>query len=353
MIKKDIIVWAESEAEAVDFIGLVKDNAEFNISKVYVAKRSAGKRDVGSKYIDGIYFPYDLIQNATLEQNIIAPKFITDLVQWCSPDLILSTEKEALISIETTYHTLAFNNVAQRIPRQIRSVMLGVPSVIFQKVDYSFKVGIGWFIKTFLLASKIYNAPCLAILFDDSEFKTAKLSLIKLLNSRINDQKDFIKNIYSLKQKMEEQSTLYKENTLLNGRNNMPRKWLKTNNDWVEVIVGVRDNCALTGIKNYGCQGNEVEKREFRKNLKFRKLGAKGCVWLSKGTGGMDPYPGLVKMAEILLCYNDEGKRIKKLKTSFSCLPEDFWWFKHNENEIYYRLIKEFSDDVSYSTTYK
>jgi len=348
-----MVVWAESEAEALDFIKLIENKAELKISNIYVAKRSSGKRDVGSKYINGVYYPYDLNRNATVDKSIIAPKFITDLVQWCSPDLILSTETKALISIETTYHTLAFNNVAQRIPRQIRSAKMGVPSVIFQKVDYKFKVGIGWFTKTFLKASKIYSTPCLALLFDDSEFLEAKLSLIKLLNARINNEEDFNDSVNSLTQRMEKHAENYNQDTLLRGRNSKPRTWLNMDDNWVEVIIGVRDNCALAGIKGFGCQGNDVERREFRKTLKFRKLGSKGCVWLSKGTGGMDPYPGLVKMAEILLCYNDEGKRVKKLKTYFSSLPKDFWWFEHNRNEIYYRLINEFSEKISYSEIYK
>lgn len=348
-----VIVWAESEAEIEDYISLVGDYAEFGIEQAYIAKRSRGMRDVGSMYTEGKYYPFNIELNATLDSTITAPQFVTDLVQWCSPDIILSTEKEALVSVETTYHELTYNNIAQRIPRQIRGACLGVPSVIFQKVDYSSKPLINWFVETFLKATRVYDTPCLAILFDEKDFADAKDLLVHLVNSSVVHKKEFQSTVDSIIKRMEQIGKDYDERTVLfEKRGIKKRKWIKVDNDSVTVSIGVRDNCALTGIPGYGCQGDDASKAAFREQLRYRGIGEKGCVWLSKGTGGMDPYPGLVKMAEILFCYDQNGKRTKRLISRFSCLPEDFWWFEKFPNEIYYKLVKEFSDEVQYADGY-
>jgi|GEM_PF-2375506 len=354
-IKKEVILWAESQAEVESFLELLEDKAEFNFTDIYVAKKSKGKRDVGHQYLAGTYFPYDQTLGATLNDPIQAPDYVTSLVQWCSPDLIITNHAEALITIETTYHELAFNNVAQRIPRQIRSATLGVPSVIFQKLGDNFESQsfVTWYAQTFVKATKIYKTPCLALTFPENDFEKARSQLVDLTNSRINNSARFIKISQDIFEQMLNLSSGYDENILINGTRGTGRTWLNVDEDNVEVIIGVRDNCALSGIPNYGCQGNDQQKTAFRRQLKTRDLGAPGCVWLSKGTGGMDPYPGLVKMAEILLCYDDEGNKVKSIASKFSNLPKNFWWFERNQNEIYYKLVNEFSEDVIYSETYR
>lgn len=350
-----LILWAESESEAMEFLHLINGQVNFSISEIYVAKRSGGKRAVGSKYTEGIYFPYDQEQGATLTESVEAPPFVTDLVQWCSPDLILATRTRALLSIEITYHLLTYNNVAQRIPRQIRSATLGVPSVIFQKVEYSSSnnVLISWFLETFRKATTIYGAPCLAIVFDEEEYAEAKELFVELLNSVVHDQQRMSGVVSTVKSRMAKGAVHYDEDVFVKGKRGQERTWLRVSDDIAEVIIGVKDNCALTSIDGYGCQGTDAEKREFRKSLNTRAPGAPGCVWLSKGTGGMDPYPGLIKMVEILLCYDDEGRRVRELHASFSRLPEDFWWFQKNQREIYYKLVREFADSITYADEYR
>ena len=351
---KNITLWCESEAEVHDFLILLENQQKFIIEKVYIAKRSAGKRDVGHKYLAGQYYIYDIDNSATLDETVSAPDFITSLVQHCSQDIIIASDSKPLLCIETTYHILTYNNVAQRIPRLIRCAQLGVPSIIFQKVDYSFETEIIWFVKTFHKASLIFKTPCIPLIFDEKEFVDAKELLLKLINYSVEDeQANFSSTCATALKNTEGICNNYDETRLILSKNNKPRNWLKVSDNEVLVTLGVRDNCALTGKSNYGCQGSEKQRREFRKSLKFRPKGTKGCVWLSKGTGGMDPYPGLIRMAEILLCYNSEGKRIRKLKVHFSCLPEDFWWFEKNPNEIYYKLVREFAETLTYSDTYK
>lgn len=349
---KEIVIWAESEAEAQEFLLFVGTNAEFSITKIYVAKKSGGKRDVGHLYLKGIYFPYDIEKKAVINSPIKAPVFIVDLVQWCSPDIIISTKKHALICLELTFHILTFNNIAQRIPRMVRGSSLGIPSVIFQKVDYRMETINSWFVKTFAKATKIYKTPCLALLFSDDEYGDARKMLVRSVNKIVNNPSD--KDAFeAIEKKMAPLEGLFDENTILVGKNGNNRKWIEVDSKNVIVSIGVRDNCALKGIEGFGCQGDDASKIAFRKQLKNRPLGTKGCVWLSKGTGGMDPYPGLVKMSEILFCFDNSGNRTKKLICKFSNLPKNFWWFKKNTEEIYFKLVNSFSDEVRYSLTFK
>jgi hypothetical protein len=349
--KNKITIWAESEAEAQEFLSVFGADLDFIIEKIFIAKKSSGKRDVGFKYFQGSYYPYDFEKKATIDTPITAPLFITDLVQWCSPDIIIATDKAAILTLELTFHILTFNNVAQRIPRMIRSAACKVPSIIFQKVNYDHLQEVTWFTKTFAKATIIYETPCLSLLFDDSEYDEARAILVGALNSFVCeiDKKETISYILN---RMMPYVLEYSEKSVLFRKNGVDRKWITITESEVIVSIGVRDNCALTGIKDYGCQGDDQDKILFRKNLSSRPKGEKGCVWLSKGTGGMDPYPGLVKMCEILFCYNDFGKKTKKLTSSFSNLPISFWWFAKNPNEIYYKLIHSFSDKVVYSKTF-
>ncbi|SIS43538.1 hypothetical protein [Salimicrobium flavidum] len=349
-----ITLWAETEAEIQDFLHEFGDQLDFEIDSVYVAKRSSGKRAVGHRYLEGVYYPYDLNLGATLEEEVVSPDFIKDLVQWCSQDIIIATQDKPLLSIELTYHLLTYNNVAQRIPRLVNSASLEVPTVIFQKVDYEkYPLHNSWFLQTFLKTSVIYDTPCMALTFDEKEFESAKNSLIELVNSSVNDEIMFSITAESVIIDMKEKAQDFDVNTVTHGKNGKERRWVTETDNRVTVSIGVRDNCALTGIPGYGCQGDREAQIKFKKELKHRPTGAKGCVWLSKGTGGMDPYPGLVKMCEILLCYDNNGQRIKELFSFFTCLPQDFWWFHKYPNETYYKLIREFSDKVLYADDYK
>ena len=86
------------------------------------------------------------------------------------------------------------------------------------------------------------------------------------------------------------------------------RKWIEMNETEVKVIVGVDP---------------------------------KAKMWETKGTGGLDPYPGLVVMSDFLLCRNGKNgnKRQKKLIVKFKLIQEDFWWFKKYPTELYLQML--------------
>lgn len=344
------MLWAESEAEAWEFIKLTKDCLHFTISDIFIAKRSGGKRDVGAGYIRGEYFHLDTTSGFTSTAVTSAPSAVTETVQWCSQDMILTKNNVPFIAIESTYHLLTYNNIAQRMPRQIRSAMTGTPSVIFQKVTKSSETLNAWFAETFLRATKIFKTPALAIMFDDSDFESARGTLCQLINTTYVNNNEQV--VAAIMQSMAGYAEKYEENKLLYGRSGQPRTWLEVTDNQVIVKIGVKDNCALVG-RHFGCQGDDKQRNAYRALLRHRPVGEKGCVWLSKGTGGMDPYPGLVKLAEILFCYDKDGSKTKQLVTKFTKLPKDFWWFQKYPNEIYYRLVREFSDRVEYADDYK
>mgnify|MGYP006277632293 FL=1 len=164
-------IYSETSGELVNedtgFLSNVGDKLEFDVDNVYIAKRGGGE----DSYLSGSYFEFDLERRATHEEKVIAPESVQNLVQWCSPDIILVVDEEPVLSVETTYHELTYNNIAQRVPRQVKPVMEGVPSVIFQKVE-SYDTDTAyhtWFAETFRKANQIYEPACLAIMFTEGD----------------------------------------------------------------------------------------------------------------------------------------------------------------------------------------
>jgi hypothetical protein len=334
-------LWGESEAEVIEFLKLVN----FHVDNIFVAKRG-----IGNNYLQGRYFVFDQIRGATTETEIMSPKQIQDLVQWCSSDMYISKNGEPMLAVETTYHTLVYNNIAQRIPRQIRAAMLGVPNVIFQKIDRSGSTDlISWYMKAFEKASKIFGTNCLVIAFDGSDYAVKARNLMILCSSSFENRNTFDDLSKSILADMKIYSDFYDEKSLVAGKAGKGRRWLKVDDSTVTIFIGVKRNCGdICGTKKCITDSDRAFERKKIKEEKTRGLRKKGCVWLTKGTGGMDPYPGLVKMAEMLFCYDEAGKKVKRLRVVFKNLPEDFWWFEKYPDEIYYKIVKEFADEIVY-----
>jgi hypothetical protein len=342
-----MILWAETEADADQFLDLIGNPKIFN--QIFCAKKGPG-----SKYLGGKYFVYNLEKKFLSKEIIDAPESIRELTQWCSPDIIISKDNKPLLVIELTFHTLVYNNVAQRIPRIAKSAEKRIPSIIFQKTDYQDNILLSWFCRSLNNLGNIYNTKALPIFFDDKDYDESVLKLKNIVKEIFENKLPDFNSLININQKF---SKTYNKETLLYGKKKKKRTWITNANNKIIVNIGVRDNCAVKKINSNflpGCQGNDEDKKKFRKHLRNKPPEEKGCVWLSKGTGGMDPYPGLVKMSELLLCYNDDFIKTKKVEVHFSKLKKNFWWFKKNEDkEIYLKLIHEFSDIITYSNEYK
>lgn len=78
-------------------------------------------------------------------------------------------------------------------------------------------------------------------------------------------------------------------------------------------------------------------------------------MWKTKGTGGLDPYPGLVLLADLLLCRSGPKKsdRNRRLVVEFRYIREDFWWFQKFPQELYLQLLideeKRIADEVVFN----
>ena len=78
-------------------------------------------------------------------------------------------------------------------------------------------------------------------------------------------------------------------------------------------------------------------------------------MWKTKGTGGLDPYPGLVAMADFLFCRTGPNKtdRKKSLTVKFRNIKKDFWWFKKYPTELYLQMLIDpeyrIADTVEYT----
>lgn len=308
MTDSSVTIHAETSSELLEFLELTEEEGSFELDNAFVEKRGSDE-----------YYRFDLEREGSHETSRLGPKNIIELTDWCSPDIIISRDEEPILTVETTYHELTHNNIAQRIPRQVKSARKGVPSIIFQKQakdeteDY-----LNWYAQSFLKAMKAHGTTCLPILFNDETHDSKSKQLTRICNEYINNGES--QTISDIRDEAEQIAEGYDPDTVLKTKNGNSRSWIRDFDDEVVCIVGA----------NPDAQG-----------------------WRTKGTGNMDPYPGLAKMCELLFCYDDSGNRTKRLTTYFRNLPRDFWWFQENENSLYYRIIKEFSEEVYYKGEYE
>ncbi len=128
---QSLVLWAESPAEARNFLSrAAASGISLPIDKIFVAKRSPETRT--NTYIGGSYHPATNDEAVNVyEQVVSAPSAITDLVQWCTCDIMLSYGSTPSVVLEDTTHIVRMN-LYQRIPRLARAANLGVPSLVLQ-----------------------------------------------------------------------------------------------------------------------------------------------------------------------------------------------------------------------------
>jgi hypothetical protein len=128
---QSLVLWAESPAEARNFLSrAAASGVSLPIEKIFVAKRSPETRT--NTYIGGRYHPATNDEAVNVyEQVVYAPPAITDLVQWCACDIMLSYGGAPCVVLEDTTHIVRMN-LYQRIPRLARAANLGVPSLVLQ-----------------------------------------------------------------------------------------------------------------------------------------------------------------------------------------------------------------------------
>ena len=85
-----LCLWAESPEEARNFLARGRQsNFIRGLSKIFVAKRSANSR--GNNYTGGVYYRTTNDENVDVYDDVIlAPGKVTELVQWCTCDIMVS-----------------------------------------------------------------------------------------------------------------------------------------------------------------------------------------------------------------------------------------------------------------------
>lgn len=314
-------LYTDSESDVEEFFQLFGEFLNFSIDRAYYSKSN-------QEYIDGIFYSYDMSRKASTGEEINAPDSVTSLVQWTMPDIILTRDGDPIISVEITHQQIRGINVAQRIPRQIKAAREGVPNFLFQKIgDDTEPHQVTWMCKTFTKATKIYNTPSLPVFFKDPDDTTSvsvphrnerRKVIAQMLNRAASKRNEspftVLPDIWSEVLSYADQ---FDRDTITHTLHQSPRKrkWIRIYDD------------ELLYINNSSKDAKSFE---------------------NKGSGNWDPYPGLVKMIDILFCMNERGEKKRKLITYLRNIPKDFWWFEERSS-IYYDLIELFSDEIYFA----
>tara|TARA_Y100000590_G_C15732891_1_gene1017651 strand:+ start:141 stop:1217 length:1077 start_codon:yes stop_codon:yes gene_type:complete len=319
--------WYDSVKEAKDCMELLNESRsekKDHVMEIFENSLQFSKHKTG--YRNGKYWQIENITRMSTFDDIIRSSVqIIEVIKWQHQDFIISYDGIPKLTIETTEHQITWNNVAQRMPRLIQSVNCGTPTIIFQRIgERTTEQNLGWYLQTLVNATNIYKIPCVGILFDDNSRDEAekKLSniMIELLDYLSTNNQESRKKFEELlwevhKENKEKAEKFYKSDKLLRSG------WLEITDKEVKVIPGVKPSATM---------------------------------WKTKGTGGLDPYPGLVVMADILLCRTGPSKndRRKSLTVKFRHIKEDFWWFKKYPTELYLQMLIDpeyrISDTVEY-----
>lgn len=320
-----LILWAESPEEARNFLQRAKRQAfPFAISVIYVAKKSAKNR--ANSYVEGEYFVTSNDDEVTVYQEvIIAPKPITELVSWCTCDVMLSRGQTPLAVLEDTTHIVRMN-IFQRIPRLYKAAMLGVPAIVLQGtrgLDFS-KQGDCWglhrYIKAFAAICKRFPKPGVLPFFyvptTEGDEDRAENEAFGYLTSIIGGD---CERVNAIKDRV------------------------------VTQVFHIASNGYL------GYSAPEIPSIEVGATEVIVNVGAKPDKksWAAKGSGQMDPYIGMIAAAKFIYCFNADGEQVKDLIVRFKFLPPDFWWFQgwENSRSLYKTLAFEIADKVEFLGT--
>jgi hypothetical protein len=317
-----LVLWAESPEEARMFLHRIASDVTFpKIAKIFVAKRSGKVRS--NSYTTGEYWPTSDDDAVDVYREAVgAPSSITELVQWCTCDVMLSWGDRPIVVIEDTTHIVRMN-LFQRYARLARAASLGVSSAVLQGtrgLDLS-KRGDMWGLHRYLAAFQAMTrvhprAPTLPLWYvpeagDESRVVDRLIAYVRLLITG-----DFL------------------------GAKAVVDKQLAE----IDVLLAagvqgerVRDVPSI----DYTSESDVVVRIGANPNVKS---------WREKGSGQMDPYVGMIMAAKYLHCYDQDGKQVRRLRVDFTKLPPDFWFFRDGAEAtaLYKRLPFEFADEVRF-----
>lgn len=287
-----------------------------DIERIFVAKRSGTSRS--NKYVGGEYYVTSNDKAVDVfEQVVASPPGITDLVQWCTCDVMLSYGPRPVAVVEDTTHIVRMN-LYQRFPRLARAASRGVPGVVLQGtrgLDFRLR-GDRWglyrYLQAFEALARVHpDFPCIPIwyLSTPDEESCAEQRMTKYLIALLNND----------------------ETSVLQQRKEVVDELRRVLKDGVEGDIARDIPCIVHGGKEVVVRiGANPDKKS----------------WREKGSGQMDPYLGLILAAKYIYCYDVSGSLIKPLIIEFTKLPPDFWFFNRpNTSSLYKTLAKQYADE--------
>jgi len=341
-------IWIESEGEAAQISRFV-DLRRF--STIAIGK-SGGRRDVGDGYFWGKFRIYDMSSRQVTDQIVDAGHQLTELVQFGIPDIVVSRGLEPLAAIELTSHKPTYNNLYQRFPKLVRPSQCGIPSYIFQLHDEgTVPAGKSALIKAAHRAQQMSSTPCIVYLYSDAEAEDVKERISALIEAYISNDGAAIDAFHERARRRSAPFLKTFDIRYFGG------KTFEVHDDRVVANMRVVRNCdAIPGIfcgvnhcENAAAQLRTATEIRAGTHLKSENGGTLvKCVWITKGTGGLDPYPGYLLAGKLLLCTDETGRQVKPLIARFEKIPRDFWWWKSAESRLNNRLIDEIADSVCY-----
>lgn len=324
--ENNLTLWAESPEEARLFLARAKRQAfPHEFAEIYVAKRSPKNRS--NDYVGGHYFKTCNTDEVTVFEDVItAPPSITELVQWCTCDIMLSDGKRPLAVVEDTTHIVRMN-VYQRVPRLFKAAFLGIPAMALQGtrgLDFSLRGdcwGLHRYMRAYAAISRLYPAtgvlPFYYIPGDDTKSEDmAECLAMAYLSALINRDTKSAAKIRA------------------------------------EILSDVN---AIDADGFRGHIAPDIQSIEVRDSEVIVHIGAKPekKSWKEKGSGQMDPYIGMIAAAKFIYCFDKAGNKAKEMVVQFTHVPPDFWWFKdwQTSTSLYKTLAFEIADRVEFLGT--
>lgn len=313
----ELTLWAESPEEARQFLSRAAQSAfAARIERIFVAKRSPTQRH--NSYIGGLYYRTTDDENVDAYKDVVvAPDTVTQLVQWCTCDVMLSRGSVPLLALEDTTHIVRMN-LYQRIPRLARAASLGVPAAVLQGtrgLDFRLR-GDRWglfrYLQAFAAIAQVHPlSPALPFWYDPTTAaeRQAQDDAFRFVNAAL---------VADLSEIERQRTTVMARVRAITGGREIPP-------DLPSIVYSGRDVIVRIGAK--------PEKKS----------------WREKGSGQMDPYLGLILAAKYIYCYDGNGQKVKDLVLEFTYLPQGFWFFSNPETTaLYKRLPLEFADRVRF-----
>jgi hypothetical protein len=283
---------------------------------------------------------------------VTASPELTEIVQFGIPDIIVSAGPAPRAAIELTSHKPTYNNLFQRFPKLYRPSERGIPSYIFQLHDPATMVlGKANLVAAAARAEMLNGTPCVVYLYEDHEVDSVHKLISDLIFAHLRNDKRWLREFHAAARSRNEPLIARYDEKSFGG------KTFEVHRDHVVANMRVVRNC--DSFPEIECGVNHCESAaaqrvtasEIRRGTHLSALNAGApvkCMWITKGTGGLDPYPGYLLAGKLLLCTDETGRRTKHLVARFEKIPKDFWWWDAARNRLNNRMIEDIADSVRY-----